>query len=121
MISDERISEFIKKMEEFFSEQGISVEIRQDFSPDDPRDNLNIDDIAVDTGIEDFAENHDHYLYGTGLRHICGAKKVLTFGAVLGYKNKIFKKPDKLYRLIGTARLSVSESPDINVSLKAPT
>lgn len=24
----------------------------------------NIDNIAVDTGIKDLAENHDHYLYG---------------------------------------------------------
>jgi hypothetical protein len=68
MISDERISEFIKKMEKFFSEEGIPVEIKQDFSSDDPWDNLNIDEIAVDTGIEDFAENHDHYLYGTPKR-----------------------------------------------------
>ncbi len=68
MISDERISEFIKKTEKFFSEHGIPVEIKQDFSSDDPWDNLNIDEIAVDTGIEDFAENHDHYLYGTPKR-----------------------------------------------------
>ena len=25
----------------------------------------NIDQYAVETGIEDLAENHDHYLYGT--------------------------------------------------------
>lgn len=68
MISNERISEFIKKMEKIFSEEGIPVEIKQDFSSDDPWDNLNIDEIAVDTGIEDFAENHDHYLYGTPKR-----------------------------------------------------
>ncbi|QTA93246.1 hypothetical protein [Desulfonema magnum] len=35
---------------------------------DDPWDSLDIEEIAVDTGIEDFAENHDHYLYGTPKR-----------------------------------------------------
>jgi len=50
-------------MEKIFSEEGIPVEIKQDFSSDDPWDNLNIDEIAVDTGIEDFAENHDHSPY----------------------------------------------------------
>ncbi len=28
-------------------------------------DELDIEIIAVDTGIQDFAENHDHYLYRT--------------------------------------------------------
>ncbi len=31
----------------------------------DPWDNLDLEAIAVDTGITDFAKNHDHYLYGT--------------------------------------------------------
>ncbi len=31
-------------------------------------DPLEIFGKAVDTGIEDFAENHDHYLYGTPKR-----------------------------------------------------
>lgn len=30
----------------------------------DPWDALNIEQVAVDTGIPDLAENHDHYLYG---------------------------------------------------------
>ena len=55
-------------MEEIFTKEGISVEIRQELPPDDPWDDLNIDEISVDTGIEDFAENHDHYLYGTPKR-----------------------------------------------------
>lgn len=28
----------------------------------------NIDEYAIETGIEDLAENHDHYLYGTPKR-----------------------------------------------------
>ncbi|NOQ36131.1 MAG: hypothetical protein GQ569_09590 [Methylococcaceae bacterium] len=35
---------------------------------DDSWDNLNIEEIAIETGIEDLAENHDHYLYGTPKR-----------------------------------------------------
>ncbi len=42
-----------------------SEKIAQKSPSDDPWDNLNMDEISVDTGIEDFAENHDHYLYGT--------------------------------------------------------
>lgn len=35
----------------------------------DPWLDLDIDDIAVDTGIEDLSLNHDHYLYGTPKKH----------------------------------------------------
>lgn len=64
ILPNERISQFIGWVEEMFKKEGISVGIIQEPSSDDPWDNLNIDEIAVDTGIEDFAENHDHYLYG---------------------------------------------------------
>ena len=43
----------------------ISITVDKEPSKNsDAWDNLDIDNIAVDTGIEDFAENHDHYLYG---------------------------------------------------------
>jgi len=45
-----------------------SEKIAQKSPSDDPWDNLNMDEISVDTGIEDFAENHDHYLYRTPKR-----------------------------------------------------
>lgn len=69
ILTNERVWEFIKKIEEIFIREGISVEVKKELlSDDDTWDNLNIDEIAVDTGIEDFAENHDHYLYGTPKR-----------------------------------------------------
>ncbi|OQX11272.1 MAG: hypothetical protein BWK80_44860 [Desulfobacteraceae bacterium IS3] len=64
ILPKERVSQLIKKMEEFFTKEGISAEIQRDMLSDDPWEHLNIDEIAVDAGIEDFAENHDHYLYG---------------------------------------------------------
>lgn len=69
ILTHERIFQIIKDIEERFLKEGISFEIRDDSSTnDDSWDSLNLDEIAVDTGIEDFAENHDHYLYGTPKR-----------------------------------------------------
>ena len=65
ILSQEKTSELIKEIENILLSEGISYDIQQELtSKDDPWDNLNISEIAVDTGIEDFAENHDHYLYG---------------------------------------------------------
>jgi len=48
-----------------FTREGVSVEIDEVTTADeDAWDSLNIGTVSVDTGIEDFAENHDHYLYG---------------------------------------------------------
>jgi hypothetical protein len=45
--------------------EGVSYHFQQQLTTEvDPWDCLNISEIAVDTGIEDFAKNHDHYLYG---------------------------------------------------------
>lgn len=67
--SDKRTSLLIREIENIFIKEGISFEIRErSTAENDPWDNLDIDEIAVDTGIEDFAENHDHYLYGTPKR-----------------------------------------------------
>jgi len=68
VLPNARVLHFIQRVEEIFTKEGISVEIRQELPQDDPWDDLNIDEISVDTGIEDFAENHDHYLYGTPKR-----------------------------------------------------
>ncbi|MBF0399064.1 MAG: hypothetical protein HQK78_19980 [Desulfobacterales bacterium] len=65
ILPNDKVLKFIKRVEELFAKEGISVEIKQELLSDDPWDKLSIDDVAVDTGIEDFAENHDHYLYGT--------------------------------------------------------
>lgn len=65
ILSQEKTSELIKEIENIFLSQGISYNIQQQLTTEnDTWDNLNISEIAVDTGIEDFAENHDYYLYG---------------------------------------------------------
>lgn len=65
ILSQEETSQLIKKIENILLSEGISCDIQQKLvTEDDPWDNLNISEIAVDTGIEDFAENHDYYLYG---------------------------------------------------------
>ncbi len=65
ILPSEKAVMLIAEIEELFVKKGISCEIEKTAVYDDPRDTLDIDEIAVDTGIEDFAENHDHYLYGT--------------------------------------------------------
>lgn len=56
----------INEIEGILSKEGIHLNIKQEsLDENDPWDNLNIENIAVDTGIKDFAKNHDHYLYGT--------------------------------------------------------
>lgn len=59
----------IAGIRELFAREGISCEIEKKVSEQpDPWDALNLEELSVDTGIEDFAENHDHYLYGTKKR-----------------------------------------------------
>jgi len=44
----------------------VSFEIKTEFPAEyDSWDKLDIEEISVDTGIKDFAQNHDYYLYGT--------------------------------------------------------
>jgi hypothetical protein len=45
ILPKERVSQLIKKMEEFFTTEGIPAEIQQDVLSDDPWDNLNIDEL----------------------------------------------------------------------------
>ena len=65
LLSKEKTSQLIREIENILLSEGISYEIiPQSSIEDDSWDNLNISEIAIDTGIEDFAENHDYYLYG---------------------------------------------------------
>ncbi|MFQ5456093.1 MAG: hypothetical protein ACE5EA_07825 [Nitrospirota bacterium] len=69
----EKVLKKIKEIEEVFAKEAKFLERKQENAIEkaqsaDPWDNLNIDKISVDTGIEDFAENHDHYLYGNPKR-----------------------------------------------------
>ena len=67
--SNDKLMRLIAEIEEIFIKERLSYEIEKKTSLyDDPWDSLDINEIAVDTGIEDFAENHDHYLYGTPKR-----------------------------------------------------
>ncbi|NMW17728.1 MAG: hypothetical protein HKK66_01615 [Chlorobiaceae bacterium] len=63
-ILPDEISQVINKVKAVFTQEGIAVELKPETLSDDSWDNLNIDEIAVDTGRIDFAENYDHYLYG---------------------------------------------------------
>jgi hypothetical protein len=69
VLPNEKLSRYIQQIESMFRIEGITVEIRQQtVSNPDAWDELNPDEIAVNTGITDFAEQHDHYLYGTPKR-----------------------------------------------------
>lgn len=67
-ILPDQLSPVINKLKALFTKEGIAVEIKPEALSYDSWDNLNIDKIAVDTGRDDFAENHDHYLYGIAKR-----------------------------------------------------
>jgi hypothetical protein len=65
ILPPESTSELIQEIEQFLLNKGLSFELHQQVNEDnDPWNNLNLSEIAVDTEIEDFAENHDYYLYG---------------------------------------------------------
>jgi len=69
ILPHERVLFLVREIESIFSKEGISFNIEQEtVVEDDPWDHLDIEEIAVDTGIKDFAKNHDHYLYGTPKR-----------------------------------------------------
>ncbi|WP_133511136.1 hypothetical protein [Candidatus Thiosymbion oneisti] len=64
-LPNERMLYIIKELENILIKEGMPVEIKEEPSAEeDVWDNLDINTISVDTGIEDFAKNHDHYLYG---------------------------------------------------------
>lgn len=63
-----QVTRVMTKVREFFAQEGIPVEINPIAPKGDSWDNLNVEDIAIYTGISDFTENHDHYFYGTPKR-----------------------------------------------------
>ena len=64
-LPNERMLYIIKELKKILIEEGMPIEIKEEPSvEEDAWDNLDIDTISVDTGMEDFAKNHDHYLYG---------------------------------------------------------
>jgi hypothetical protein len=65
-LTAEQTSQIIKKIENLIEKEGVSLDIENNLEKDlDPWDELDFENIAVDTEIEDLALNHDYYLYGT--------------------------------------------------------
>lgn len=68
-IPPERLRQKIKEIEASLKEEVKSIETAKSKEKKETDPWLefldNVDQYAVETGIEDFAENHDHYLYGT--------------------------------------------------------
>ncbi|HLC15146.1 MAG TPA: hypothetical protein VJL89_02830 [Thermodesulfovibrionia bacterium] len=65
--SEEKAQEKIKAIEKKLEKEASYIQRKKDIKNDlnnDPWSNPNIDLPSIDTGIEDLAENHDHYLYG---------------------------------------------------------
>ncbi len=62
----DRVKFIIKQLKAIFVQEGMKTKIFEKPTPveKDPWDDLDINAMAMDTGIENFAENHDHYLYG---------------------------------------------------------
>ena len=68
-LPNETWDRLVSEIQEVFLKEGIRCEIKKGGEEsDDPWDNLDIDGIAVDAGVSDFAENHDQYLYGNSKR-----------------------------------------------------
>jgi hypothetical protein len=65
-LTAEQTSQIIKKIENILEKEGVSLDVENNLEKDiDPWDELDFENIAVDTEIEDLALNHDYYLYGT--------------------------------------------------------
>lgn len=67
-----KLAAFVREIEQMFQREGIDCDIHQETTVAPPQgdawEQLDIDQVAVDTGISDFAQQHDHYLYGTPKR-----------------------------------------------------
>jgi hypothetical protein len=62
-LTAEQTSQIIKKIENLIEKEGVSLDIENNLEKDlDPWDELDFENIAVDTEIEDLALNHDYYL-----------------------------------------------------------
>jgi len=65
-LSPEKLQQKIKEIEANLQKEADSIQEEEKMEEDPWIEFLgNIDQYAVETGIEDLAENHDHYLYGT--------------------------------------------------------
>ncbi|WP_394754621.1 hypothetical protein [Crenothrix sp.] len=66
-LPQERLKQRIKELEQSLITEAkfFAVFAKQQITVDDPWTNPNVGLPATDTGIQDFAINHDHYLYGT--------------------------------------------------------
>jgi hypothetical protein len=61
----DKIGHIVSDLKKTLSTEGIPMEIRDDNRPEmDSWNQLDIEAIASDAGVEDLAKNHDHYLYG---------------------------------------------------------
>ncbi len=63
----ERLKQRIRELEQSLINEAkffVGFSKKQTVINDDPWTNTNVALPSVDTGIEDFAANHDHYLYG---------------------------------------------------------
>lgn len=68
-VQPDKVVRLIRKIEETCVGEGISVKIDRDTCESgDAWEKLDFDAISVDAGIDDLAENHDHYLYGSPKR-----------------------------------------------------
>ena len=65
-LPQERLKQRIKELEQSLMTEAkfFAVFSKQQTAIDDPWTNPDIPLPSIDTGIEDFAINHDHYLYG---------------------------------------------------------
>ncbi len=65
-LSLKRMQQFINETEAYFKAESIKTAENKEPKINDPWIEFleNIDQYAVETGIEDLAKNHDHYLYG---------------------------------------------------------
>ncbi|MDD5229564.1 MAG: hypothetical protein PHN45_08690 [Methylococcales bacterium] len=66
-LPQERLAQIIKEVEQNLINEAkslVSFSKKQPVLNNDPWMNSEVDLPSIDTGIEDFALNHDHYLYG---------------------------------------------------------
>jgi hypothetical protein len=68
-----RVTQRVREIEESLREEAKFLETlnritQETIDRDDPWGNSEVELPTVDTGIEDFSLNHDHYLYGTPKR-----------------------------------------------------
>ncbi|BAQ64817.1 hypothetical protein [Geminocystis sp. NIES-3709] len=64
-LSKQKIKQLTAKIQTLLTSEVLDLNIETKLkSSNDAWNNLDFDNLVVDTGIEDFALNHDYYLYG---------------------------------------------------------